>query len=145
MKQTHTAQIILIEDNPADVLLLRHALDSQDCQHRLEVLEDGEQALQFVRGYCGKNPERSPCVLILDLHLPKYDGLEVLGAIRKEPALSFMRVVVLTGVTSPQEELRVLALGARIYRQKPVTLEELMRLGEEIIAVCEEESVSANG
>jgi CheY-like chemotaxis protein len=137
------AQIILIEDNPADVLLLRHALDAQDCQHHLEVLEDGEQALRFVRGYCGGRAEPSPCVLILDLHLPKYDGLEVLGAIRKEPALAFMRVVVLTGVTSAEEELRILAMGARLYRQKPVTLEGLMKLGEEIIAICEEAPINA--
>jgi len=77
------ARIVVIEDNPADVDLLRYALDRQGEAYELEVLGDGEQALQFVHEHRTGKRDPEPCVIILDLHLPKYDGLEVLRAIKK--------------------------------------------------------------
>src|SRR5438270_5967132 len=94
VQQSEPARIVLIEDNAADVTLVRYALDSQQEPYRLDVLTDGEQALQFVREYASNGGEPEPCVLLLDLHLPKNDGFEVLRAIRDAPALSNLRVVV---------------------------------------------------
>jgi CheY-like chemotaxis protein len=143
MKAEQIFRIILVEDNPADVFVLRHALDAQGEPYQLEVLKDGEEALCFVREYCGQDSEPIPCVLVLDLHLPKYDGLAVLKAIGQEPALSHMRVVALTGVTSPAEEAEIQSLGVRLYRTKPTDLNELNRLAEEIFAICKEQTLKA--
>jgi CheY-like chemotaxis protein len=132
------ARIVLIEDNPADVWLLRKALDAQDFNYQLDVLEDGEQALRFVREYCHNSGEPLPCVVVLDLHLPRYDGLDVLKRLRYEPSLSDVQVVALTGSTSPGEEAEIMAFGVRLYRQKPDDFDGVLKLGEEIIAVCKE-------
>src|SRR5687768_7283379 len=106
----------MIEDNPADTTLLRHALDEQREPFTLEILRDGESALQFVRDHCRERAE--PCLIILDLHLPRYDGATVLRAIRLEPSLAKVFVVVLTTMASPTEKAEVLALGVDSYRTK---------------------------
>jgi chemotaxis family two-component system response regulator Rcp1 len=143
VKHDSPARIVLIEDNPGDVLLLRFVLDEQRFEYQLEVLDDGEQALHFVRDYCGAACGPSPCVLVLDLHLPKYDGFEVLKALRQEPALSGLRVVALTGSTSPEEETRLHSFGVQLYRRKPTDLEGMLKLGKEIIEVCKEHVLKA--
>jgi CheY-like chemotaxis protein len=138
MRTDQPARIILIEDNPADVLLIRYALDAQGFEYRLEVLEDGEHALRFVREMGGQTGEPSPCVLVLDLHLPKYDGFEVLRAMQQEPAWSEVRVVALTGVMFTAEEMNIRSFGVRLYREKPTNLAGVLKLGEEIVAICRE-------
>jgi CheY-like chemotaxis protein len=142
MKTDQPARIVLMEDNPADVQVMRYALDAQDFQYQLEVLEDGEHALRFVREMGGQ-AEPSPCVLVLDLHLPKYDGFAILRAMRQEPAWSDVRVVAVTGVVFPAEEAKVLSFGVRLYREKPTDLAGVLKLGEEIIAVCKEQVLVA--
>src|ERR671911_1403628 len=93
-------RIVVIEDNPAETVLLRHALDEQGEPYVLEVLTDGESALEFVRAHCHEcRPE--PCLIVLDLHLPRYDGATVLRAIRCAPELAHVKVVVLTSMASP--------------------------------------------
>ncbi len=143
MKQSHLPRIVLIEDNPADVFMMRHALDAQGEQYQLDVLEDGEQALDFVREYCGAAYEATPCVLVLDLHLPKYDGLAILRAIRDEPALSQLQVVVVTGAISPADEAEIRSLVVQLYRTKPTDLDELRTLAEEIFAICKDHFLTA--
>jgi len=81
------ARILVIEDNAYDIVLLRHALDQQGEDYELEILSDGEQALQFVREHRTRAREPEPCVILLDLYLPAYDGMAVLRAIRQAPAL----------------------------------------------------------
>jgi CheY-like chemotaxis protein len=143
VKRDSPPRIVLIEDNPGDVLLIRHVLDEQSFTYELEVLEDGEQALRFVREYCGSACGPSPCVLVLDLHLPKYDGFEVLKALRQEPALSGVRVVALSGTTSSEEETRIQSFGVQLYRRKPTDLEGMLKLGKEIIEVCKNHVLKA--
>ncbi len=139
MKADQPARIILIEDNPGDVGLLRRALeDAEGGAYQIEVLTDGEKALRFVREYHDEAGRPHPCVLVLDLHLPKYDGFEVLRAIRRESALSRVKVVVVTGILSGADEAAIQVLGVRLYRKKPTDLESLLKLGEEIIAICRE-------
>jgi CheY-like chemotaxis protein len=136
MKPDQTPRIVLIEDNPGDVLLLRHTLDMQGVPYQLEVLNDGEQALGFIRTCCPG--ESSPDVLILDLYLPKHDGLEVLKALRQKRALSQVSVVALTGTTNALDKEQIRSLGVSLYREKPANIEGLRKLGEEIIALCED-------
>ncbi len=132
---TVTHRIVMIEDNPADTTLLRHALNEQGDPFTLEVLRDGESALQFVRDHC-RDYRPEPCLIILDLHLPQYDGATILRAIRQEPELSKVHVVVLTTMASPAEKAEVIALGVESYRTKPMDWEENVALARDLISIC---------
>ncbi|HUQ90848.1 MAG TPA: response regulator [Bryobacteraceae bacterium] len=138
------ARIVLIEDNPADVHLLRHVLDVQGETYELQVLRDGAEALHFVEKHKVGLAKPDPCVILLDLHLPKYDGLEVLHAIKGESKLTHIDVVVLTTTASPKDQGKIQEMGA-LYRKKPTSLTEYMALAAEILAVCRGESPAAVG
>lgn len=130
------ARIVVVEDNPADVTLLRYALDQHGEPYELEVLMDGEQALRFVQEHRSGEREPRPCVIILDLYLPRWNGMAVLRAIKEEPALAHIDVIILTTQTTPGEEQTLLELGVRLCRSKPMNLEGLASLGREIFAIC---------
>jgi len=132
------AHIVVIDDNPSDVYLLRYALNELQEPYELEVLRDGEEALQFVDWHRTRTGEPRPCVIVLDLHLPRYDGLSVLRAIKKEPVLAHIHVVILASQASPEEEREMLSMGVRLYRAKPTNLEELSAVAAEILDVCKE-------
>jgi CheY-like chemotaxis protein len=127
-----------MEDNPADVHLLRLALNQHGEAYRLDVLRDGEEAIRFVRGYRTSSAAPEPCVIILDLHLPRHDGKAVLHAIRQESALSHIHVVALSSLPSPSDELEVQRLGVRMCMAKPMELDEWIALAAEILAICRE-------
>jgi len=130
------ARILIIEDNPGDVFLLRHALESLGEPFELKILTDGEEALTFVREHrLGLHPP-DPCVIVLDLHLPKYDGMAVLRAIKHAPALEHIGVLVLSGVVSSEEMQELLKLDVQRHSRKPSSLSEFQALAEEIIALC---------
>jgi CheY-like chemotaxis protein len=133
------ARILVIEDDPSDILLLRHALDQQGKHYELEILTDGEQALRFVHEHRTGLREPHPCIILLDLHLPAYDGMAVLRAIRAAPALEHIHVVMLTTQASPSQEKEIIKMGAR-YRKKPSALDDLFELAGEIFAICKSSS-----
>lgn len=130
----------MIEDNSADVFLLRHALDQHAELYLLDVLRDGEEAIEFVTRQRAAGSAAEPCVIVLDLHLPKHDGTTVLKAIRQEPALAFVHVVALTTLASPRDEQEVRDLGVRLYRAKPTLVEEWIKLAGEILEICKEQT-----
>lgn len=132
------AKIVMVEDNSADVFLLRHALDQHQDKYMLEVLRDGEEAIDFVNRQRMAGPHAEPCVIVLDLHLPKHDGAVVLKVIKEEPALSLVNVVALTTLASPKDEQEVRDLGVRLYRAKPTLVDEWIKLAGEILAICRE-------
>jgi CheY-like chemotaxis protein len=101
----------------------------------LEILTDGEAALAFVAEHRSGAREPEPCVILLDLHLPKYNGIEVLTAIRVEPPLRHIHVVILTSRASPEEEKKVIDLGG-ICRTKPTGLEGMKQLALELMDIC---------
>ena len=142
MSQKHPspAKIVVVEDNSADVFLLRHALDQHEEDYILDVLRDGEEAIDFVNRHRSCGPNGEPCVIVLDLHLPKHDGTAVLKVIRQEPALAAVHVVALTTLASPKDEQEVRDLGVRLYRAKPTLIEEWVRLAGEILEICHEQS-----
>jgi chemotaxis family two-component system response regulator Rcp1 len=133
------ARILVIDDNEADVHLLRDILNQQERDYEVEVLRDGEEALRFVREHRVGIRELEPCVILLDLHLPRHDGIAILRAIRQAPALEHVQVVVLSGLASPHQKVEIADLGA-VYRAKPSVLNELTELAAEIIAFCKNSS-----
>jgi CheY-like chemotaxis protein len=116
--------ILLVEDDEHDVFFMRRALEKTGLELPLQVVSDGEQALQYLNG-SGKYADRAthpfPGVIFLDLKLPYLNGLEFLEQIRKQPALSTMEVVILTSSAEERDRKRAFELGARNYLVKPAT------------------------
>lgn len=130
-------RILVVEDNAADVELLRLALDRQKEDYYLQVIEDGEHALRFISEYSAGDPSHDPCLILLDVNLPKHDGMEVLRALERNPALNGIQVLVLSSVASAQTKAEIRSRGA-VYRTKPVSLQEFMELGAEIFGLCKQ-------
>jgi CheY-like chemotaxis protein len=119
-------RIILAEDNPGDVFLVRRALEKQGIAHELVVARNGEEALLLL------NEADLPQLILLDLNLPKLDGNQVLSHIRQTPAFDRTPVIVLTSSGSKKSRDLALALGANAFYQKPTDLASLMQLGREM-------------
>ena len=139
-KHPSLPKIVVVEDNSADVFLLRHALDQHKQEYQLDVLRDGEEAIEFVKLQRAAGPHGEPCVIVLDLHLPKHDGTAVLKVIKQEPALAMVHVVALTTLASPKDEQEVRDLGVRLYKAKPSLVEDWITLAGEILAICHEQA-----
>ena len=120
--------ILLAEDNPGDVFLIRRALDGQKFLYELLLAKDGEEAIGYVRQAAAGT--RKIDLLLLDLNLPKHDGAEVLTRLRSYSRLANLPVILLTSSDSPQDRERCLALGANRYFQKPSNLAAFMQIGE---------------
>jgi two-component system cell cycle response regulator DivK len=85
-------------------------------------------------------PHSEPCVIVLDLHLPKHDGTAVLKVIKQEPVLAHVRVIALTTLASPKDEQAIRDLGVRLYRAKPTLVDEWIKLAGEILEICREQN-----
>jgi CheY-like chemotaxis protein len=135
MTQTSEARnirLLVIEDNPADVELLRWALEAAHVKCELIVLEDGGEALAFIQQR-GKYADRTPPDLaIVDLNLPKYDGLEILEAMRATPGFESLPVAVLSSSSSPRDRSRMEAFHIASFITKPPDLDEYLQIGDEI-------------
>jgi CheY-like chemotaxis protein len=128
-------RIVLIEDNEADVWLLVKCLDSVATNHEILVLKDGEAALEFIeREREGREPR--PCVIVLDLNLPKYDGLELLAAIRRTPALKNVTALMVSTTPSPEAQRQIRELDVA-YAEKPDTTSGYDALAMRIWELCE--------
>ena len=92
------ADVLLVEDNPIDIIMTRKALEEVDLLLRLHVVQDGEEALDFIRQNCNSTDTNSPCpdLILLDLNLPKKSGKEVLSEIRQDPNTRVIPVIILT-------------------------------------------------
>lgn len=115
--------ILLVEDNPDDEELTRRALKKSNVGNPLVVCRDGAEALDylFARGaYANRNADEMPQVILLDLKLPKVDGLEVLRQLRADPRTKLLPVVILTSSTEDQDMLAGYGVGANSYIRKPV-------------------------
>lgn len=119
-------EILLVEDNPADVRLTVEALKEGKVRNRLHVATDGVEALDFLRRR-GKHADApSVDLVLLDLNLPKKDGREVLAEIKQDPALKRTPVVVLTTSEADEDVLRSYELYANCYITKPVDFERFI-------------------
>jgi len=123
MSPNRGMEILLVEDNPDDLELTLHALRSDKLANTIEVARDGEEALDYFyrRGrFAGRPDGFHPSLVLLDLKLPKIDGLEVLRAIKKDPGTSAIPVVVLTSSKEEKDMVMSYQLGVNSYIQKPV-------------------------
>lgn len=118
--------ILLVEDSPNDVVLTRRALHKANIANDLIVLGDGVEALEYIMGKDGKGckPERMPVVMLLDLKLPKVDGLEVLRRIRASDSCNLLPIVILTSSSEEKDMVESYKLGANSYVRKPVKFTE---------------------
>jgi two-component system, chemotaxis family, response regulator Rcp1 len=125
-------EILLIEDNPADVRLTREALTSDRLWNRLTVATDGVEAMACLRreGKFALAPR--PDLILLDLNLPKKDGREVLAEIKADPDLKLIPIVVLTLSAGEEDILRTYGLHANCYITKPVDLRQFMKVMKSI-------------
>ncbi len=115
--------IMVVEDNPDDEELTLRALRQAKIANEIVVTRDGNEALEFVFGtgqYAGRNLDRMPAVILLDLKLPKLNGLEVLKRLRSDPRTKLTPVVVLTSSSEDEDMLRSYQVGANSYVRKPV-------------------------
>jgi two-component system, response regulator len=119
--------ILLVEDNPDDELLTRRALEENNLCNELVVVHDGEQALDYLFGtgsYEGRDTSVMPQVILLDLGLPKVDGLEVLERVRSDERTRRLPVVVLTSSAEEQDRVESYVRGANSFVRKPVDFVE---------------------
>ena len=115
--------ILLVEDNPSDVTLMVEALNRCESEVRLDVVNDGDQAIDYLFETLPNKREKlahHPVVVILDLKLPKAGGLEVLQRIREDQRTTTIPVVILTGSSEQEDKLKSYQLGANSYVRKPV-------------------------
>lgn len=128
-------QILLVEDNPEDVELTLHVLKREGLANRIEVVRDGEEALDFLfhRGLHGdRQLDPPPRLVLLDLKLPKVDGLEVLRAMKDDPRTRPTPVVILTASREERDLIEGYRLGVNSYIQKPVDFEQFRQTIKEI-------------
>jgi CheY-like chemotaxis protein len=115
--------ILLVEDNPSDIMLTKRALDQNKITNKLVVAENGREALDYLLGagkYAGRDIRELPAVVLLDLKLPLIDGLEVLKEIRTSEFTRLLPVVILTSSDQEKDIIDSYKLGANSYIRKPV-------------------------
>jgi CheY-like chemotaxis protein len=118
-----TRNILLVEDNPDDVELTRRALQMSRVANILDVACDGVEAMEYFSGtgkFAGRNTSRLPQVVLLDLKMPRMDGLEVLRRLRSDEKTRLLPIVVLTTSTEEKDRVESYKLGANSYIRKPV-------------------------
>ena len=135
MTKQNEIEILLVEDNPYDKELALHALEKHNLANRIEVVRDGAEALDFVfctGDYAHRRIEDAPKLILLDLKLPKVDGLEVLKRIKSDPRTHPIPVVVLTSSNQERDIIESYELGVNSYIVKPVDFEQFSRAVQQL-------------
>jgi CheY-like chemotaxis protein len=131
---TNLGKILLVEDDPNDVELTLTALDENHLANEVVVARDGEEALDYLyrRGTYTSREAGNPSVVLLDLKLPKVDGLEVLKKIKSDPDLKKVPIVILTSSREEQDLVRSYDSGVNAYVVKPVGFESFIEAIKEV-------------
>jgi two-component system response regulator len=124
--------ILLVEDNPGDVELTEDALRKSKVATRVSVVGDGEDAMDYLNHRGGYENDPTPDLVLLDLNLPRKDGMEVLREMREDPNLKHIPVVILTTSEAERDILAGYRLGANCFISKPVDLTEFRMVVESI-------------
>jgi two-component system, response regulator len=127
LREPEPVEILLVEDNPNDVELTLHALRTSHLANDIKVVRDGAEALDFImcRGpYSTRDINTGPRLILLDLKLPKVDGIEVLRQAKADPRTRMIPIVVLTSSTQERDIVDSYQLGVNSYMQKPVDFQQ---------------------
>jgi CheY-like chemotaxis protein len=125
-------EVLLVEDDPGDVLLIREAFDFNKVHNNLNVVSDGEQALAYLRLEGEYADQVRPDLVLLDLNLPRKDGREVLAEVKGDPTLRAIPIVVLTTSEAEEDVLKSYDLHANAYVTKPVDFERFVAIVRQI-------------
>jgi CheY-like chemotaxis protein len=125
-------EVLLVEDDPGDVLMTREAFEDYKVTNQLHVVQDGADAMAFLRREGEYADAPRPDLVLLDLNLPRMDGREVLQAIKSDPTLASIPVVVLTTSEAEEDVLRSYSLHANAYVTKPVDFERFIEVVRQI-------------
>lgn len=125
-------EILLVEDDPGDVLMTREAFADYKLRNTLHVVDDGEKALQFLRQEGEYADAPRPDLVLLDLNLPRMDGREVLEAVKSDDGLASIPIVVLTTSEAEEDVVRSYSLHANAYVTKPVDFERFIEVVRQI-------------
>ena len=128
-----TTQILLVEDDPNDVELIQIALDSYNFVNKIDLVTDGEQAIHYLFGRDGNPPTQTlPRLVLLDLKLPKIDGIQVLEMIRKSPRTQNLVVVVMTSSAENRDLKACYDLGVNSYIVKPLDFQQFVEISRQV-------------
>ena len=126
--QLRPIDILLVEDNPGDVILTEEAFSEAKISNNLHITRDGEEALSYLRREAGFENAVRPDLILLDLNLPKIDGREVLDTVKSSDVLKRIPIVVLTSSEAEQDIIKTYDLHANSYIVKPITLDQFVRV-----------------
>jgi CheY-like chemotaxis protein len=135
MNDEHETEILLVEDNPQDAELTLRALTKRHLANKVIHVQDGVEALDFIFGrgaYAGRDVKKQPKVVLLDMKLPKVNGLEVLRALKSNDATKTIPVVVLTSSAEQRDLVDSYQLGVNSYIVKPVEFENFSKAVSEL-------------
>jgi two-component system response regulator len=125
-------EILLVEDSPADILITREAFEEASLMNAIHVVEDGVQALEFLRREGRYASAPRPDLILLDLNLPRKNGREVLAEIKADDSLKIIPVIVLTTSNASEDILQAYDLHANCYVVKPVGFENFLKAVQSI-------------
>ncbi len=135
MAEHDVIELLLVEDNPLDAELTLHALRVSKLANQIQLARDGEEALDFLfcRGaFSSRRFERAPRLILLDLKLPKVDGLQVLEQVKGDARTKAIPVIILTSSKEDRDLVRGYKLGVNSYIQKPVNFGEFQKVVEQL-------------
>ncbi|HEX7746698.1 MAG TPA: response regulator [Micromonosporaceae bacterium] len=124
MGTTEPVRILVVDDDPADVLMIEEALEQSGVEKTVEVVGDGQEAMEFLRRSGRHGAARRPDMILLDLNMPRMDGRQVLGEVKADPDLRTIPIVVLTTSNADTDILSSYTLQANAYVTKPMDLDE---------------------
>lgn len=134
LSNSRNYRVLVVEDNPTDARLVSEALSQFGVDHDLLVLRDGEKAIAYLRNL---DSTAIPDLIILDINMPRRDGLEVLVQYRMNVLLCHVPMVVLTSSDAPGDKFRADIIGVSAFIRKPLLLDEYLALGEKLKTILE--------
>ena len=135
MSESHIVEVLLIEDSPQDLELTLRAFKKANLSNRIEIARDGAEAIEFLfceGAHAGRKIEHGPKIVLLDLKLPKIDGMEVLRRMKSDPRTRSIPVVVLTSSQEQKDVVESYHLGVNSYIVKPVNFERFVTAVQEL-------------
>lgn len=132
MSTTHEIEILLVEDNPGDIVLTQEALREGKIRNRLSIAKDGVEAMAFLRREGEFADAPRPDLILLDLNMPRKNGSEVLREVKSDPELKTIPVVILTTSDAEQDVLKAYQFNANCYITKPVEFDRFVKVVQTI-------------